>query len=384
MTTKPRLLRITTVPISLKILLRGQLSFFQKKGFEVLTASDDGPEVQQLIEDGIPHCVVPMTRKITPARDLISLFKLILLIRRFKPDIVHTHTPKAGLLGMMASRICRIPVRIHTVAGLPLMERSGLVKRILIATEKITYSCATGVFSNSEGLRSYIHSVIRPKTTVRVLGKGSSNGIDLNYFSSSSYLHEQALILRNKYSISSNDTVFCFVGRIVRDKGINELVDAFDRLSKKISAKLILVGPFEDNLDPIAPAARQLINDHPGIISLGYVQDVRPALAASDIFVFPSYREGFPNVVMQACALELPAIATDINGCNEIVKNGITGLLVKPKNVSALFESMDHLASDKMQRIRMGKAGRCYVEDNFDQQKIWNELHGIYTSFGVG
>lgn len=370
----PRLLRITTVPISLKLLLRGQLSFFRREGFDVLAVSADGPEIKSLQEEGIPHHVVPMTRSITPFRDLVSLIRLIGVIRKFKPDIVHTHTPKAGLLGMMAAWFCRVPVRLHTVAGLPVMERTGLIRTMLTFTERITYACATCVYPNSAGLQNFIQSSISGNTPLKIIGKGSSNGINTSTFSATDQLRMEARELREFQGIKPDEIVFSFIGRIVRDKGINELLAAFDALCKQIPCKLLLAGPFEDELDPISEDSRRIIAENRNVITPGYLDDVRPLLLASDIFVFPSYREGFPNVVMQACCMGCPCIVTDINGCNEIIEHGDTGLLIKPKNADALTEAMLHLAGDPELRQKFAIRARAFVVANFDQQYVWLEL----------
>jgi glycosyltransferase involved in cell wall biosynthesis len=278
-----------------------------------------------------------MTRKITPFRDLASLFGLIKVIRRFRPDIVHTHTPKAGLLGMLAAWICRVPVRMHTVAGLPLMETSGFLQRLLIFTEQITYACATGVYPNSSGLKQYIQENITTKS-MRMIGRGSSNGIDTTFFKPTPELEAAAQHLRNKYHITDKDVVFSFVGRLVKNKGIGELVKAFKKLATYSGRPgegkifLLLVGPFEQELDPLDAEDYKFLHENPQIVLAGFQSDVRPWIMASDIFVFPSYREGFPNVVMQASCLEVACVVSDINGCNEIIRHESTGLIGKPKD----------------------------------------------------
>jgi glycosyltransferase involved in cell wall biosynthesis len=380
MSENPRLLRITTVPISLKLLLQGQLSFFKDHEFEVLAVSADGPEVEALRSEGICHKVVNMTRVISPYRDLVSLFRLIKIIRIFRPDIVHTHTPKAGLLGMLAAWICRVPVRMHTVAGLPVMERKGFLRALLIQTEKITYGCATHVYPNAKGLEAFIKGSIKTKRQMKMIGKGSTNGINTHFFSNSESLQVAAGKFRDLYNLNENEIVFSFIGRIVKDKGINELLCAFDALSKRLPCKLFLAGPFEDELDPISAESRAILRENTDVITLGYVDDVRPLLLATDIFVFPSYREGFPNVVMQACCMECACIVSDINGCNEIIEHGTNGLIVKPKQVKELFAAMLELANNRDLRQTMGSQARKFIVSNFDQNFIWSELLNEYTS----
>jgi lipopolysaccharide/colanic/teichoic acid biosynthesis glycosyltransferase len=383
-TSKPRLLRITTVPISLKLLLNGQLSHFQKNGFEVLAVSANGPEIVDQTIDGVPHLVVPMTRKITPVRDFISLIRLIILIRKFRPDIVHTHTPKAGLLGMMAAWLCQVPVRMHTVAGLPLMEKRGFLRSLLIWIEKVTYRCATGVYPNSVGLARFIQENIGNDFPMKIIGRGSSNGIDTRHFSRHADLESEASELRRKYGIAKNDLVYSFVGRVVKDKGIGELIHAFrscrEQLATELKLFLLIVGPFEQDLDPVSKDDFQFLKEDSNVILAGYQSDVRPWIMASDIFVFPSYREGFPNVVMQASCLQVPSIVSNINGCNEIIEDGKTGLIVEPKNAAQLFNAMQLLSANEDMRKQFAHAAMQKVVAEYDQKFVWSLLGKEYES----
>src|SRR3990170_4434078 len=288
---------MTTVPISLHLLLKGQFRFMSEKGFEVITLSADGSEVEGILMNGTKHIVIPFTRKITPIHDIICLWKLIKVMKNLKPDIVHTHTPKAGLLGMIASRFCNVPVKLHTVAGLPLMETSGLKRSLLEATEKITYACADLVYPNSQGLKNYLlHNLQVPEGKVKLIGKGSSNGIDTDYFQRSEELEKKSRAVRDKYKIREGELVFSFVGRIVRDKGLIELATAFKTMRESFKRKdrrmvLLLVGHFEDDLDPLPSNVMEFIMKDESVILAGFQEDVRPWIIASDIFVFPSYRE---------------------------------------------------------------------------------------------
>jgi len=385
----PKLLRITTVPISLHLLLTGQFRFMREHGFDVFTVSAPGKEVAEVEKEGVPHIAIPFTRKITPWQDLRCLYQLCQFIRRERPDIIHTHTPKAGLIGMLAARLCNVPVRMHTVAGLPLMEATGLKKRILEFTEVITYACATHVYPNSAGLKRYIEKnfgIGSPK--LKVIGKGSSNGIDTGYFSISENLLKESQSIRQQHALNANDVVFCFIGRVVRDKGIVELVQAFQtvRRNRMASAqhleasgtKLLIVGPFEQDLDPLPREVLQFIKDDPDVVLAGFQRDVRPWLMAADVFVFPSYREGFPNVVMQASLLKVPSIVSDINGCNEIITARETGLIVPPKNEVALAAAMEQLATDKVMRQNFARRASAYVAENFDRNVVWESLLDEY------
>lgn len=376
-----KLIRITTVPISLKVLLRHQLRFMSDY-FEVLAVSSPGKvleEVQQ--QEGVPAVPVNMTRSITPTSDLKALWKLYRLFKKEKPAIVHTHTPKAGLLGMLAGRMAGVPIRMHTVAGLPLMESRGIKRKVLEATEKLTYSCATKVYPNSSNLAEFIFSNrFCGRSKVKVLGNGSSNGIDTEFFKSNPDIISKGAELRKQLNLSESDFVFVFVGRLVKDKGINELIEAFSSVRKSFSnARLLLVGPFEEDLDPLADSTKRTIEADASIIQVGFQQDVRPFLAISDALTFPSYREGFPNVPMQAGCFDLPSIVTDINGCNEIIEHGKNGLIIPSKNSDALESAMRTLISDSQLYQSMKSVARQMIVDRYEQKRLWTLLLEEYN-----
>jgi glycosyltransferase involved in cell wall biosynthesis len=380
-TVPVRLVRIMTVPLSIEYILRGQLAYFKQNGFDVYSVSADGPEVPSIIErERVSHTVIPFTRRITPLRDLYCLVLLIWFLIRVRPHIVHTQTPKAGLLGMMAAWICRVPVRIHTIGGMPLMEARGITRSILYWSEKATYACSHQVWPNSNILCDFLLNNLNvAKSKLKVIGNGSSNGIDTEKFKRTPALMTEAMALREKHGIKSDDVVFCFVGRLVRDKGVHELVEAFSRLREKHrSVKLFLIGHFEDILDPISNQYKRLIKENESIIATGFSTEVPLYMAASDIFVFPSYREGFPNVVLQACAMELPAIVTDINGSNEIIQHQENGIIISPKSSDELFNAMELLLSNSELRKRLAEQTRARVVDLFDQRNFWDKLKQQY------
>jgi glycosyltransferase involved in cell wall biosynthesis len=377
---KPRLLRITTVPISLHVLLTGQFRYMTEQGFEVLTASADGKEVADVEAEGVGHVIIPFTRKITPFRDIRCLWKLIQVMRKFQPHIVHTHTPKAGLLGMFAATVAGVRVRLHTVAGLPFMEASGMKQWLLRRAERMTYRFAHRVYPNSLGLKNYIEETFGTTgEKFQVLGKGSSNGIDIARFSRTPELQRQATEIRSSHGIGDDEFVFCFVGRIVRDKGIVELVDAFTRLSAGRRVRLLIVGHLETDLDPLPATTLDALQHHPGIIMTGFQADVRPWLLASDGLALLSYREGFPNVVMQAFALEIPCLVTDINGSNELVREGETGMIVPAKAIDRTFDAMLTMMT-RRDREAMGKSARDFVVRNYDRTVFWKLLLDEYKA----
>jgi len=377
-----KVIRITTIPMSLKYLLKGQMSFMSKKGYNVVMISSDGKELKEVIEaEKCNHFIIPLTRKITPLKDLNAVYKLYILLRQQKPDIVHTHTPKAGIIGMLASYIAKVPIRIHTVAGLPLMEVSGLKRCILNIVERLTYSFSTKVYPNSYGLKKIIlEHRFSKENKLKVIGKGSSNGIDTSYFDPKLFSIKDKEVLKTNLGINKTDFIFVFVGRIVSDKGINELVEAFDKICLvEENIKLLLVGLFEDELDPLQKKTKLLINNNENIISVGYQNDVRPYFSISNCLVFPSYREGFPNVVMQAGSMCLPSIVSDINGCNEIIENYLNGIVIKVKSVSAIYDAMLEMYTDKQLYRRIKEKTRNIIKQRYERKLFWGLLLSEYN-----
>ncbi|MDX9920202.1 MAG: glycosyltransferase family 4 protein [Paludibacter sp.] len=392
-----KLLRITTVPVSLKILLKGQHRYFSNY-YEVLGVSSPGKGLTEVgTAEGIRVVSVPMERQVSLVRDMVSLIRLIGLIRREKPFIVHTHTPKAGTLGMVAAWLCAVPVRMHTVAGLPLMEAVGAKRKILDFVEKITYACATRVYPNSYGLQKIIlDNGYTNVHKLKVLANGSSNGIDTEYFCPALYTVDEKKLVRQSLGLSESDFVFVFVGRLVKDKGINELVEAFISMKSVVGSeelrvgcsesagsicKLLLVGPEEPELDPLEANTLAEIRNNKDIVSVGWQADVRPYLAIANVLVFPSYREGFPNVVMQAGAMGLPAIVTDINGCNEIIVEGENGVIVPVKDSVALRRKMCFFMDNNAELMRMAANARPMIVNRYEQHIVWEALLEEYKRF---
>ena len=377
------LVRITTIPIALEKLLSGQLSYMNNH-YKVVAVAAQKENLEKLGESqGIEVFHLEMTRKITPFKDLLAVIKLFLYFKKTKPFIVHTHTPKAGTVGMLASKLAGVPNRLHTVAGLPLLEAKGKKRKLLDFDEKLTYSCATKVYPNSFGL-SYI--IVQNKycssKKLKVLANGSTNGIDTTFFDPLLFNSDNKDNLKKELGINQNDLVFVFVGRLVADKGINELIEAFEALQQENkTVKLLLVGYFEDDLDPLLPATLESIKSNKGIIHSGFKQDVRPYFSIADVLVFPSYREGFPNVVMQAGAMELACIVTDINGCNEIIVEGKNGLIIPVKNKQAILESMKSCIENESKRVAMQKNARQMIVSRYEQKVVWEAILSEYNSF---
>lgn len=364
--------------MSLRYLLRGQMRFMALQGIEVHMASANGREVDEVsLYEGCPHFTFNLTRSITPIIDLITTIRLAIFLKKGNYTIVHSHTPKAGLIAMLASKIAGVKIRLHTVAGIPWMEANGLKRLLLKRVDKLAYSCATEVYPNSFELKKFMlkEKLVAPKK-LKVLGNGSSNGIDTSFFCPSS-VPESKKELRAIYEIPKDKFVFVFVGRIVADKGIEELFDAFKQLSNR--AHLVLVGPLEKELDPISEEAMHFFSSSKSVSLLGYQNDVRPFLKLADALVLPSYREGFPNVPMQAGAMNLPSIVSDINGCNEIIVHRKNGLIVPVKDSQSLLESMNLLIQDSELYLHLKSNARQMIVDRYNQEQMWNTILNEYS-----
>jgi len=377
---KQKLLRITTVPLSLFSLLKGQLRFMSEH-YEVKGISSDG-DLRSEVEryEGVSIIPIEMTRTISPIKDLKSVWLLYKLFKKEKPLIVHTHTPKAGTVGMLAAKLAGVPHRLHTIAGLPLLEVRGNKRRLLDVVEKATYACATNIYPNSKGLYDIIlESNYAKADKLKVIGQGSSNGIDTSHFDPESYSIEEKQKVRLKHQMNEDDFVFVFVGRLVKDKGINELLEAFQKLSQRgKQIKLLLVGFLETELDPLSSISLGILETNKNIAFVGFQKDVRPYFAAADALVFPSYREGFPNVVMQAGAMGLPSIVSDINGCNEIIIDGENGIIIPPKNIDALYNAMLRFVEDNELLSKLKINARRMIVDRYEQQVVWGALLAEY------
>ena len=372
---KKKVIRIATIPLSLDVLLQGQLKMLNEH-YEVVAVSSPGPLLEKVAQrEGVRTLAVPMKRKISPFNDLVSLFKLIRLFHREKPWMVHSITPKAGLLTMLVGWICRVPVRIHLFTGLVFPTTTGLKQKVLIATDKLTCACATGIIPEGLGVKRDLERFHITSKPLQIIGNGNINGIDLDYFAPTEEVEQAAAAIRKE-----GVTTYCFVGRIVGDKGMNELVEAFVQLQQQHpDTRLLLVGPFEEELDPVAPETRRQIENHPHIEWVGWQNDIRPFLLASDVFVFPSYREGFPNVVIQAGAMGLPSIVTNINGSSEIIEEGVNGYIIPSHSPAALLQAMERMTDPRLRRA-LAEQARPLVAQRYERKALWKALLQYYQS----
>lgn len=362
-----KIIRTATVGESLNTFCEGFLRELTNEGYEVIALSSPDEDLKELGKrEGVRTIGIEMERHVSLWKDIVSLMKITQVLKKEKPDMVHSMTPKAGLLCMIAAKMAGVPVRLHSFTGLVWPTVTGTLRKILMLTDRITCACATHIVPEGEGVKQDLQRCITKKP-LKVLGYGNVRGINLDYW--------------KRYTEGQNHKffTFVFVGRIVRDKGINELVTAFIRYhNENVDTRLLLVGPYEEDLDPVLPETKRLIESSDSIEAVGNQKDVRPFYEQSDVLVFPSYREGFPNVVLEAGAMELPSIVTDINGSREIIEHGKNGLIVPPRNEQALYEAMKWMAEHPDDRKKMAENARPMVASRYEQSFVRQCLKDYY------
>lgn len=373
-----KLFRTSTVPVSLDVLLKGQLKFLNQH-FNVTAISGNGIGLDNVKNcEGVKTHPITMQRHISPIKDFVSLIKLFLYFRKEKPLIVHSITPKAGLLTMLAGKLAGVPIRIHTFTGLIFPTKTGIMQKILIQMDRLLCWAATQIFPEGQGVKNDLINYKITSKPLKIIANGNVNGIDLDFFNPNKISPEQQIKLKQGLNIQPDDFVFIFIGRLVGDKGINELVQAFIELNNP-NTKLLLVGSQEQELDPLQPHTIKNIENHKNIILVGFQKDVRPYLAISHCLAFPSYREGFPNVVMQAGAMGLPSIVSNINGSNEIIIEGQNGTIIPVKNVEELKNKMNLFINDANYFEKLKLNCRKMIAERYEQSVVWQALLEEYN-----
>lgn len=385
---KIKLIRCSTISLTLTSFVETSIKHLMSRYDLVLLSSPDQNLEKLGLKFNIKTIGVLMQRRMSPIQDLRSLLNLIKVFHKEKPYMVHSMTPKAGLLCMLAAWVTRVPRRVHTFTGLVWPTATGSTRKILMATDWLTCACATHIIPEGRGVMNDLQQNITHKP-MKVLGYGNVRGVDMDYW-------RKTNASSNKLREIKRDDVFTFifVGRIVKDKGINELIAAFDKLSQEHKVRLLLVGKFEDALDPVSESTKKIIEGNSSIEYLGpqYGTDLLACYAASDCFVFPSYREGFPNTVLEAGAMELPSIVTDINGSREIIvcrneentspirdmKLCDNGIIIPPRNEDFLYKAMEEVFKNDNVRAMMASQAREMVATRFEQSFVQKCLLDFY------
>lgn len=374
---KPKFFITTTVARSLPF-FSGQPKLW-KQYYEVTAIAAEKDKLCEFATtEEIGYKYIPMHREISLWSDIVCLFRFIWLFIKERPFLVHGNTPKASMLSMLAAWLTRRPVRIYMCHGLRYQGTQGMLRKLLMTMEKIACTCATNVISVSKGVADImVADGLCRKEKMMVVGHGSAGGVDMEKFNPDKVDCD----VRNELGIPKDAFVFAFVGRIVGDKGVNELVGAFSRINEKNQkTHLLLVGPNESVQDPINEKTASIIENNPSIHAVGMQQDVRPYLKAANAFVLPSYREGFGMVLIEAGSMGLPCITTNITGCNEIIIPGENGAIVEPRDGEALYEEMKKWLENPDIVSEMAGKARKLVEDRFECHKVWNLYFETYKS----
>lgn len=380
-----RVLHVLTVPLSL-LFFRGQVGYMKRQGFDVTMLSAPGPELDRFeAAEGVAVERVEMHRRITLAADLRAVSAIVRVIRRLRPDIVHSHTPKGGLLGMIAAALAGVPVRIYHMRGLPFLAATGWKRRLLLTTERIACQLAHRVLSVSHSNRNVaIAAGLCPPEKIKVLLGGSSNGVDAHgRFDPDTLPATARADARARVGLPDDALVVGFIGRVVKDKGIVELVGAWQQIRERFPhARLLVVGPFEPQ-DPLPEAVEAALRADPRVVLAGEDFDTPALYAAMDVFALPTYREGFPNVLLEAGSMRLPVVATAVPGCTDAVVDGQTGTLVPAHDADALAHALARYLSDAARRQQHGRAARARIVAEFSREALWSSLEAEYLNLLV-
>lgn len=349
------------------LVMKGRLRALREAGFDVTLVSSPGPLLEKLsFFEGVTARPVSMAREIDLVRDFISLFRLWRMLHQVRPEVVEFSTPKAGLLGMIAASLARVPHRVYLLRGLKLETATGWERTLLWGAERLASACSQAVLCTSPSVKEMAQVLrIAPPQKLHVLGNGSSTGVDIDHFCPG------GSAVREEFKIASDAHVIGFVGRLTRDKGVPELVEAFRAILDAIpNTYLLLVGWFDEAEDALDFKLRNGIMEHPRIVCTGLVEDTAPYYRAMDVMVLPTRREGFPNAVLEASASGVAVITTLATGARDAVIPGVTGLLIPAGTPEALAEAAVELLRDDELRKKMGSAGRAWVSERFSRARV--------------
>jgi glycosyltransferase involved in cell wall biosynthesis len=373
------LVHVINAPFSLHF-IAGQVRFMAERRFVASVITSPGEHLEAFAQrEGVAVYRLAMPRRITPLRDLVTLWRLRQTFCRIQPAIVHAHTPKGGLLGMIGAWLARVPVRIYHIRGLPLVTASGSLRTLLRSTERIACALADQVLCVSHSVREIaVAEGICPAAKVKVLLGGSGNGIDSGFRFDPARWPDAGAAVRQKYGIPQAAFVIGFVGRLVRDKGLEQLMEAWSWLREEFpQLHMLVIGGFEPR-DPVPLSTRAALRGDQRIHMVGWEHNTPPFYAAMNLFVLPSHREGFSNVLLEASSMALPVVTTRIPGCLDAVDDGVTGILVPPRDSVSLCDAIRAYVSDPNRCRRDGRAGRNKVEREFRREEIWQALYHEY------
>lgn len=378
-TSKPKICIVTTIDLSLDKLFPDLYSLLIFKGYEVVGICADGPYLENVRQQGVRTISVPMTRKFTPVQDLKCLWMLYKIFKQEKFNIVHYSTPKAAFLSAIAGRLAGCPVLLYTLRGLGYTSFVGLRKSIAKLCEKIACRSAHYVIAISKSLKKEaVEENLLSKGRIKVIGMGSSKGVNLDQFRLNEKTATSAKKIRQGLGISNDDVVIGYAGRLTKEKGIIELLAAFANIRKiNYTVDVLLVGD-QDQRNPLPDEILRLISKDTNIHMVPFNNNVVNYIAAMDIVVLPSYREGFGNVLIEASAMEKPVVGTNITGCCDAILNGTTGILVQPRDVVSLEKALKELIGNPSKRVEMGRNGKQWVMENFDRKLVWNKIVEVY------
>lgn len=372
---KNKFFLITTVPMSLSF-FKGQIGKLSKD-FDITLISSPDEELEQIAHsENVKYSAISMKRDISIIDDIVSLLKFLWLFIIQRPDVIHCNTPKGSLLGLITGYLTRVPVRIYYLHGLRYEGATGKKRQLLVVLEKLNCFCATHIIAVSHGIKQKVQDELTSKK-VSVIHNGSANGMPVEEFLIENY---DDYAIRESYGITKQDFVFGFVGRLVADKGINELVHAFNMLEQK-NIKLIMVGRYEPELDPLSQETQNIIKTNPNIIEVGFQKDVKKFLTIMDLFVSPSYREGFGLSVLEANLMKVPVLVTSITGYSEIVQEGKNGFFVDPKDTLTLFNKMKKISQSRDSLLAMKQ--QCYdeVASKYNHKEVLEKALEYYAQF---
>jgi len=375
------LAHITTIDLSLRYLLLNQLKFFKDQGFRVVGISSSGPNVNVIEDGGIQHISVPISRQLfSPLADLFSLVKLVNVLRKEKFQIVHVHTPKASFLGQVAARIAGTPIIIRTLHGFYFHNGTKpLLRKVLILIERFAARYSDAILSqNSEDIKTAVREKICSPEKISFLG----NGIDLQLFNPDSIEQERLDKLRDEFEIDPQKKIVGFVGRLVAEKGVLEIFQAIQEISSRLDdVQFLFVGPVDvGKKDAVTPQTAADLGIEEFCKFVGFQDDMPSIYALMNVFVLPSHREGFPRSLMEACAMGVPSIASDIRGCREVVKDHQNGLLVPVKDPDALAEALIVLLNDEKLASEIGQNGQIAAKLNFDEGIVFDKVLQTYQN----